>query len=83
MSSPHSLDPDAHATLFRSRASEPIDRKNAPMEEIAAGRLSAMIRMALSDPDEDYWPYRIVTEGQTIDGEHIRKLASIVQSLRP
>ena len=44
------------------------------MEEIASGRFADMLRMALSDPDEDYWPYCITTGNFTVEGEGIRKL---------
>lgn len=52
------------------------------MEEIAAGTLIAMARVALSDPDEDYWPYRIVTGDRSFDGDTIRKLKQLVTARR-
>ena len=49
--------------------------------------LSPMVGTAFRSPEPGARPFvdvgDRVTEGQTIDGEHIRKLASIVQSLRP
>ena len=65
------LDPDMPAILYRSRADWPRDRAAAEMEEIARGSLAAMIRLVMTDPDEDYWPYRIAADVAVIDGNAI------------
>lgn len=65
------MDPAASATLYRSRAAYPDERKTKEMEEIAAGPLAAMVRLVLTDPDAEFWPYRIETGKQVFDGEAI------------
>ncbi|MBC9032421.1 hypothetical protein IAG41_08465 [Sphingomonas sp. JC676] len=41
------------------------------MEEIAAGSLAVMVRLALADPDAEFWPYRIDVGGHIVDGDAI------------
>jgi hypothetical protein len=65
------MDPAASATLFRSRASWPEERATSAFEEIAAGPLAAMVRLVLTDPDAEFWPYRVEIEGHAIDGDAI------------
>ena len=69
------LDENAPAKLFRSRAHWAEERAGAPVEEIGSGPLAKMVRLAMTDPDGDIWPYSILVEGRSFDGEAIRKLA--------
>ena len=41
------------------------------MEEIGAGPLDVMVRLVLTDPDGDFWPYRIVVGERSFDGKAI------------
>lgn len=65
------MDPAAPATLYRSRADWPEERASAAMEEIAAGPLGKMIRLVLTDPDGEFWPYRITVAERSFDGRAI------------
>jgi len=65
------LAPDAPARLYRSRAHWPSERAQAAMEEIGAGPLEVMVRLVLTDPDGEFWPYRIVVGDRRFDGKAI------------
>ena len=65
------LAPDTPAKLYRSRAHWPSERAHAVMEEIGEGPLDVMVRLVLTDPDGDIWPYRIVTDARSFDGKAI------------
>jgi hypothetical protein len=65
------MDPASQAKLYRSRAHSLDERASREMEEIAAGPLAVMVRLALTDPDADFWPYRIDVGGSIFDGEAI------------
>jgi len=41
------------------------------MEEIGAGPLEVMVRLVLTDPDGDFWPYRIMVGDRSFDGKAI------------
>jgi len=47
------------------------------MEEIGSGSLSKMIRIALSDPDDDLWAYAIHVANAVFTGEDISALACL------
>lgn len=74
------MDPAASATLYRSRALFPDDRASREMEEIAVGPLGTMVRLVLTDPDAEFWPYRIDVGGSIFDGEAIVALARQLRS---
>jgi hypothetical protein len=65
------LDPDLPAKLYRSRAFWPRERTSAEMEEIGAGPLESMVRLVMTDPDGEFWPYRIAVAGVRFDGNAI------------
>jgi hypothetical protein len=65
------LDPDLPAKLYRSRAFWPRERATAPMEEIGSGPLEVMVRIVMTDPDAEFWPYRIAVAGVKFDGAAI------------
>jgi hypothetical protein len=65
------LDPDLPAKLYRSRAFWPRERSTSPMEEIGSGPLEVMVRLVMSDPDSDFWPYQIAVAGVKFDGNAI------------
>jgi hypothetical protein len=64
-------DSETSARLYRSRAGWPEERTEQSMEEIGSGPLAKMVRLALSDPDGDIWPYRIVAGQRVFDSEEI------------
>jgi len=68
------LTPDTPAKLYRSRAHWPSERAQAAMEEIGSGPLEVMVRLVLTDPDAEYWPYRITVGEQSFDGKAILAL---------
>lgn len=69
-----SPDPEMPATLFRSRAGWAEELHLFPRDEIGQGKLFRMVRIALSDPDENYWAYAIVAADQTFEGNAICEL---------
>lgn len=69
-----SLSPSEPAVLFRSRAEWPDEIERAALEQIGDGPLAKMIRIAMTDPDEELWRYSISVSGQTIAGKAIRAL---------
>ena len=69
-----SLSPSEPAVLFRSRAEWPDEIERAVLEQIGDGPLAKMIRIAMTDPDEELWRYSISVSGQTIAGRAIRAL---------
>ncbi|GHH09988.1 hypothetical protein E2E30_08580 [Sphingomonas sp. AAP5] len=69
-----SLSPSEPAVLFRSRAEWPDEIERAVLEQIGDGPLAKMIRIAMTDPDEELWRYSISVSGQTIAGKAIRAL---------
>ncbi len=71
---PHPLSPAEPAALYRSRAEWPQDMDRAEREQIGDGSLAKMVRLAMSDPDEELWRYSIAVAGQWITGNAIRRL---------
>lgn len=69
------LSPSEPAILFRSRAEWPDEIERAVREQIGDGPLAKMVRIALSDPDDEVWRYSIGVAGQLIAGNAIRRLA--------
>lgn len=62
------------AILFRSRAEWPEEMGRSERERIGDGPLVKMIRLAMTDPDEELWRYAISVSGQLIAGNEIRRL---------
>lgn len=71
-----SLSPSDPAVLFRSRAEWPDEIERAVHEQIGDGPLAKMVRIAMTDPDDELWRYSISVSGQTIAGKAIRALAA-------
>ncbi len=67
--------PAEPAALFRSRAEWPQDIDRAEREQIGDGPLAKMVRLAMTDPDEELWRYSIAVAGQWIIGNAIRRLS--------
>lgn len=65
-------DPLAPARLFRALG-ELVGTDEA-MEEIGSGTLEKMVRLVVTDPDGEFWPYRVTVEGQSFDGKAILAL---------
>ena len=65
-------DPLARAQLFRALGG--LVGTDEAMEEIGSGTLEKMLRLVLTDPDGEFWPYRITVEGQSFDGKAILAL---------
>jgi hypothetical protein len=70
------LSASAPATLFRSRAEWPQEMGRAEQEKIGDGALAKMVRLAISDPDEELWRYSISVAGRLIAGEAIGTLVT-------
>jgi hypothetical protein len=70
-------DPDLPARLFRSRSAWEEELDLFPMEEIGSGSLAKMVRIALSDPDDAIWAYRIVTSDGAYSGKEIAALRNL------
>lgn len=66
------LDPQAPAKLFRAIGG--LVGAEEAMEEIGSGPLVKMVRLVLTDPDGEVWPYRITIEGRSFDGKAILTL---------
>lgn len=62
------IDRASPATLFRLRG---IDLSDAVAEEIGFGTFSKMVRIALTDPDQELWRYSVAVGGITLTGEQI------------
>ena len=68
--------PSEPAILFRSRAEWPDEIDRAVREQIGDGPLSKMVRIAMSDPDDELWRYSISVAGHLIAGKAIGTLAA-------
>jgi hypothetical protein len=71
---------DAPATLHRSRATCPEEMCDTQAEQIGRGSFAKMLRLALSDPDDEVWRYSIVTQQGAIQGEELRACDANSQS---
>lgn len=58
--------PESHARLFRSRALSLQDVYQNLPEQIGEGRFDKMLRLALSDPDDEVWRYSIEVSGHLV-----------------
>jgi len=58
--------PESHARLFRSRAPSLQDVSQNLPEQIGEGRFDKMLRLALSDPDDEVWRYSIEVSGHLV-----------------
>lgn len=76
------LTPELPARLFRSHAFWPRDRATAVMEEIGSGPLEVMVRLVMTDPDAEFWPYRIEAGGNVLDGKAIVALDRELRAAR-
>lgn len=70
------LSPSEPAILFRSRAEWPDEIERAVREQIGDGPLAKMVRIAMTDPDEELWRYSISVAGHVIVGKAIEALAA-------
>jgi hypothetical protein len=68
---------DRHARLFRSRAPGEAERLQDIPEQIGEGRFDKMVRIVLSDPDDEIWRYSIDVDAERVVGEHIRAFTAI------
>lgn len=64
------------AALYRSRAEWPQEMDRAEREKIGDGPLAKMVRLAMTDPDEELWRYSIAVAGQWITGNAISRLSA-------
>ena len=58
--------PECHARLFRSNAPGPQNLSQIFPEQIGEGRFDKMLRLALSDPDDEVWRYSIEVSGHLV-----------------
>jgi hypothetical protein len=63
--------PNLSATLHRLSDAE-------SSEEIGSGPLFKMVRIALSDPDDEVWRYSIKAGGDTIAGRQIAVVSGML-----
>jgi hypothetical protein len=47
------------------------------LEQVGDGRFDKMVRIALSDPDDEVWRYAIGSAGQILEGDAIRRFAPL------
>lgn len=69
------VSPSDPAELFRSRAEWPDEIDRAEREKIGDGPLAKMLRLALTDPDQELWRYSISVAGQLVTGNAIGRLS--------
>jgi hypothetical protein len=71
--------PNLPATLYR--LPDPTLRQEKPgLEEIGSGPLAKMVRIALSDPDDEIWRYSINVAGTIVRGPQISTVAKALGS---
>ncbi|TPG54493.1 hypothetical protein EAH76_07515 [Sphingomonas glacialis] len=61
--------------MFRSRAEWPDEIERSVREQIGDGPLAKMVRIAMTDPDDELWRYSISVAGHVIAGKAIGALA--------
>ena len=68
---------DQQARLYRSRVpyGEPVI--HAESEQVGQGDFAKMLRVALSDPDDEVWRYSIWLGDTAIEGDKLRKCRAI------
>lgn len=60
------------AQLYRARADFPEEVNHADAELVGDGDLAKMVRLALTDPDDEVWRYSIRAGGEVLPGNQIR-----------
>lgn len=81
---PPDISGETSAELFRWNAAEPTDTDSAIHEKVASGKLAKVVRIALSDPDDELWRYRILVGGEVYNGHEISIVATEIDlSLDP
>lgn len=70
-----SIEPETPATLWRSRVDWPEDVLHAESEQIGHGSFEKMVRLALTDPDDEVWRYSVAVAGVVIEGDALRDYA--------
>ena len=65
------------ARLFRSAAPSLAAIVQGSLEQVGDGRFDKMVRIALSDPDDEVWRYAIGAAGQILEGDAIRRFAPL------
>jgi hypothetical protein len=71
------IPPDSPARLLRSAAPSPAEISQRSLEQVGDGRFDKMVRIALSDPDDEVWRYAIGAVGQILEGDAIRRFAPL------
>lgn len=71
-----SIEPGTPATLWRSRVDLPEDVLHTDSEQIGHGSFKKMIRVALTDPDDEVWRYFVAVAGTLIEGDKLRDYAA-------
>jgi hypothetical protein len=64
---------DERAHLYRSRVKEGEEVDYSESELVGKGSLEKMVRVALTDPDDEVWRYCIRFDGSVIVGDDIRE----------
>jgi hypothetical protein len=67
---PATIDGALPARLYRLRG---IDVSDAVAEEIGSGTFGKMVRIALTDPDQELWRYSVAVGGVILTGDQITR----------
>lgn len=70
-----SIEPETPAPLWRSRVDWPEDVFHADSEQIGHGSFEKMVRLALTDPDDEVWRYSAAVAWIVIEGDALRDYA--------
>lgn len=68
--------PGSPARLFRSTVLGPAEISKRSLEQVGDGSFHKMVRIALSDPDDEVWRYVIDVSGDNLEGDAIRRFAA-------
>ncbi|MBW6528715.1 hypothetical protein KZ813_17880 [Sphingomonas sp. RHCKR7] len=67
------IEADDPAYLYCSRVEHPSHETHVESELIGSGSFAKMVRLALSDPDDEVWRYSVLVNGTTIEGDDLRE----------
>ena len=68
---------DQPARLYRSRVPNGEAANHVESEQIGQGNFAKMLRVALSDPDDEVWRYSIRLGHTAVEGDKLRKCRAI------
>lgn len=68
---------DQPARLYRSRVPYGESAIHAESEQVGQGDFAKMLRVALSDPDDEVWRYSIRLSDTAVEGDKLRKCRAV------